>query len=80
MLTKAEIQEVEQTLTDALNLASEHMYKNAVVRRVPVKDVLCMCGGKLLEVALDHGATVDDLYKVIRGAQLGLSKGGNVTH
>lgn len=79
-LTLEEIQAIELATTDAMNLALAQLKANPAVRKAPPSDIFCICGGKLLELARMHGATMDDLNAAVGGALIGLSQLGRPKH
>jgi hypothetical protein len=79
-LTLEEVQAIELATTDAVNLALAQLKVNPAVRKVPPGDIFCICGGKLLELARMHGATIEDLRAAVGGALIGLSQLGQPKH
>ena len=79
-LTEHDVVAIDQAIVDAVNRMLAELKGNPVIRKVPPSAVFCICGGRLLELAKQHGASNTDLQAALGGALIGLSTLGATKH
>ena len=72
-LTEQDVAAIEQATVNALNRMLAELKGNPVLQKVPPHAIFCLCGGRLLELAKMHGATIAALQAALGGALIGLS-------
>ncbi len=79
-LTEQDVVAIEHATVNALNRMLAELRVNPVIRKVPPSAVFCICGGRFLELAKEHGATLTDLQAALGGALVGLSTMDKTKH